>query len=70
MWMIYTKLMGRKPLGRERINITLAAGIPNALTEVASEQGRDRSSLLDELARDYLKKLGRFPVSKKAKGVK
>lgn len=51
-----TRPMGRKRLGRERINITLPEGMADELTEAASEQGWDRSRLIEELARAYLKK--------------
>lgn len=54
--MINTKKMGRKKLGRERINITLPEGMADALTEAATEKGWDRSRLLEELATAYLKK--------------
>jgi metal-responsive CopG/Arc/MetJ family transcriptional regulator len=48
--------MGRKKLGRERINITLPEGMADALTEAATEKGWDRSRLLEELAAAFLKK--------------
>jgi metal-responsive CopG/Arc/MetJ family transcriptional regulator len=48
--------MGRKKLDRERFNITLPRGMGEALTEAAKEQGWDRSRLLEELARAFLKK--------------
>lgn len=54
--MINTSKMGRKKLGRERINITLPEGMADALTEAATEKGWDRSRLLEELAAAYLKK--------------
>jgi hypothetical protein len=56
--MIYTKPMGRKPLGRERINITLPKGMAQALMEDARGDSRDRSELIEELAREYLRKKG------------
>jgi metal-responsive CopG/Arc/MetJ family transcriptional regulator len=54
--MVTTQGMGRKKLGRERINITLPEGMPDALSEAASEKGWDRSRLIEELAAAYLKK--------------
>lgn len=51
-----TQRMGRKKLDRERINITLPAGMAEALTDAAAEKGWDRSRLLEELAATYLKK--------------
>jgi metal-responsive CopG/Arc/MetJ family transcriptional regulator len=54
--MITTRVMGRKKLGRDRINITLPAGMADALTEAATEKGWDRSRLIEELAAAYLKK--------------
>lgn len=54
-----TQQMGRKKLGRERINITLPAGVADALTEAAAERGWDRSRLIEELAAAYLGRRGR-----------
>lgn len=51
-----TQRMGRKKLDRERINVSLPAGMPDALTAAAAEKGWDRSRLLEELAAAYLKK--------------
>jgi metal-responsive CopG/Arc/MetJ family transcriptional regulator len=52
-----TRTMGRKKLGRERINITLPEGMPDALTEAAAERGWDRSRLIEELCAAYLRRL-------------
>lgn len=54
--MVCTSRMGRKKLDRERWTITLPRGMGEALQEAAKEQGWDRSRLLEELARAYLKK--------------
>jgi metal-responsive CopG/Arc/MetJ family transcriptional regulator len=54
--MVSSKQMGRKKLDRERINITLPKGMPDALAEAAAERGWDRSRLVEELASAYLKK--------------
>lgn len=54
--MITSKQMGRKKLDRERIQVTLPKGMPDALAEAAAERGWDRSRLLEELAAAYLKK--------------
>jgi metal-responsive CopG/Arc/MetJ family transcriptional regulator len=52
--MIYSKRMGRKPLGKERINITLPKGMPKELMDAASLLGKDRSDLIADIAREYL----------------
>jgi metal-responsive CopG/Arc/MetJ family transcriptional regulator len=62
-----TRPMGRRKLGRERINITLPKGMPDELTAAAEERGLDRSRLLQELAEAYLKKR-REREEKKGKG--
>jgi metal-responsive CopG/Arc/MetJ family transcriptional regulator len=54
--MDYTRRMGRKALGKERINITLPKGMADELLEAAAKDGRDRSDLIAELAREYLQK--------------
>lgn len=54
--MINTCRMGRKKLDRERVNITLPAGMAEALTEAAAEKGWDRSRLIEELAAVYLRR--------------
>lgn len=54
--MINTHRMGRKKLDRERINVTLPAGMADLLTEAAAEKGWDRSRLIEEIAAAYLKK--------------
>lgn len=51
-----TRAMGRKKLNRERINITLPRGMADELAAAAEERGWDRSRLVEELARAYLKK--------------
>ena len=48
--------MGRKPLGKDRINITLPKGMAQQLIDAAAEEGRDRSDLIAELAREYLRR--------------
>lgn len=48
--------MGRKKLGRERIQVTLPEGMADALQKAANEKGWDRSRLLEDLAAAYLKK--------------
>lgn len=48
--------VGRKKLHRERIQITLPQGMPKALEDAATEEGKDRSRLIEELAAAYLKK--------------
>lgn len=57
--MIYTKQMGRKPLGRERVDITLPKGMKHLLQKVATGDGKTLSDLIAELARDFLKKRDR-----------
>lgn len=54
--MLNTHRMGRKKLGRERINITLPEGMSDEATAAAADQGWDRSRLIEELLRTYLKK--------------
>lgn len=56
---MYTAFMGRKKLGKDRINITLPAGMADELLAAANEEGRDRSDVIAELARDYLRKRAR-----------
>jgi metal-responsive CopG/Arc/MetJ family transcriptional regulator len=64
--MIYSGGMGRKKLGRERINITLPKGMAEELSLAAAEEGRDRSDLLTELSMDYLNKRStKLPTDKK-----
>ncbi len=46
--------MGRRKIDRERINITLPAGMPEELSRAAAERGWDRSRLIEELAREFL----------------
>ncbi len=62
--MIYTSPMGRKKLNRERINITLPAGMPKQLEDAATAVGKDRSRLIEELCAAFLaplKKPGKKP---------
>lgn len=66
--MVNTHRMGRKKLNRERINITLPEGMPDALTEAAAERGWDRSRLIEELADEFLKRRGNEKPPKKQKG--
>lgn len=54
--MLNTRQMGRRKLGRERINITLPHGMAEELSQAAAEKGWDRSQLIEELARRYLEK--------------
>jgi len=54
--MATTTRMGRKKTDRERFNITLPRGMGEQLAEAAKQEGWDRSRLLEELARAYLKK--------------
>ncbi len=53
---MYIANMGRIKLGKERINITLPAGMAEELLQAAQEEGRDRSDLITEWARTYLTK--------------
>jgi metal-responsive CopG/Arc/MetJ family transcriptional regulator len=55
VYMTYTRTMGRRPLGREHINITLPKGMPKAMLDAAAAEGRDRSSVIEELCREWLK---------------
>jgi hypothetical protein len=59
-----TSPMGRKPLGRKKIDITLPPEIAETLMVVATERFQDRSSLVEELAKEFLKKIGRMPAPK------
>ena len=52
----YTGDMGRKKLGRDRINITLPTGMADELLDAANAEGRDRSEVIAELARGWLRK--------------
>lgn len=54
--MINTSKMGRKKLGRERINITLPEGMADELTDAAAEKGWDRSRLIEDVCAAYLKR--------------
>lgn len=63
--MIYTHRMGRKPLGKKRLNISLPPNMVTELTEAAAEQGRDRSDLIAQIVREYLH---RRRVQRKPKG--
>lgn len=54
--MPYTRRMGRKALGKDRINITLPKGMAQEMIDVAAEDGRDRSDVIAELCRDWLRK--------------
>lgn len=54
--MLSTPHMGRKKLNRERINITLPAGMPKALEDAATWLGKDRSRLIEELCAAFLKR--------------
>ncbi len=47
---------GRRPIGRERININLPKGMADALNDAAAEKGWDRSRLIEELADGFLKR--------------
>jgi metal-responsive CopG/Arc/MetJ family transcriptional regulator len=58
--MIYTKSMGRKPLGKERVDITLPKGMKEQLQEAATDAGKTLSDLIADIARDYLKKRERM----------
>lgn len=66
--MIYTQPMGRKPLGRERIDVTLPKGMPQELMELAQQQSRDRSHLIEDACREYVERLKR--TGRKGKGKK
>lgn len=57
--------MGRKKLDRERIQVTLPAGMAAALTEAAAEKGWDRSRLIEELAAEFLKRRENPPEGRK-----
>lgn len=48
--------MGRKKLDRERIAVSLPAGMPDKLTEAAAERGWDRSRLIEEICATFLRK--------------
>lgn len=54
--MVTTTRMGRKKLNRERIQITLPQGMAKELEDAATEEGKDRSRLIEELAAAFLKK--------------
>ena len=54
--MPYTRRMGRKALGKERFNITLPKGMGQEMIDAAKEEGRDRSDVIAELCRDWLRK--------------
>lgn len=54
--MVSVSRMGRMKLDRERWTITLPKGMGQALAEEAKKEGWDRSQLIEELARAYLKK--------------
>jgi len=54
--MIYTKPMGRKPLGKERVDITLPKGMKEQLQDVATEEGKTLSDLIADIAREFLKR--------------
>lgn len=62
--MVTTRIMGRKKLDRERINITLPRGMADKLTEVAAARGWDRSRLIEEIAAEFLKGQGSKPKRK------
>jgi metal-responsive CopG/Arc/MetJ family transcriptional regulator len=48
--------MGRKKLNKRQISITLQPEVADELLLAAAEEGRDRSDLIAELAREYLRK--------------
>lgn len=48
--------MGRKPLGKERVDITLPKGMKEQLQEAATTDGKTLSDLVADLAREFLKK--------------
>jgi metal-responsive CopG/Arc/MetJ family transcriptional regulator len=48
--------MGRKKLGRDRVNITLPKGMSDELAAAAKEKGWDRSRLIEELCAGFLKR--------------
>jgi metal-responsive CopG/Arc/MetJ family transcriptional regulator len=54
--MIYAKGMGRKPLGKERVDITLPKGMKEQLQQAATDDGKTLSDLIADLARDFLKR--------------
>jgi metal-responsive CopG/Arc/MetJ family transcriptional regulator len=54
--MIHTKIMGRKPLGKERLDITLPKGMKEQLQEIATAEGQTLSDLFADLAREFLRK--------------
>lgn len=54
--MIYARAMGRKPLGKERVDITLPKGMKEQLQQAATDEGKTLSDLIADLARDYLKR--------------
>lgn len=54
--MIYTRSMGRKPLGKDRVDITLPKGMKEQLQDVATAEGKTLSDLIADLAREFLKR--------------
>lgn len=54
--MIIIRRMGRKPLNRSPINITLPKAMKAELESVANREGRTASSVVEELLRPYLAK--------------
>lgn len=50
--------MGRKPLNREPMNITLPKELKKLAAKAARSEGRTTSDLITELLRDYLRKNG------------
>lgn len=52
--MIYAKPMGRKPLGKERVDITLPKDLKKQLQDAATEDGKTLSDLIADLGREYL----------------
>lgn len=65
--MIYTQLMGRKPLGRERVDITLPKGMKRKLQEIAESDGKTLSELMAGIMRDYLLKRERSAIDLRMK---
>lgn len=62
MHKVYAKLMGRKPLGKERCDITLPKGMKAELMEAAQTEGKTLSDLFAEWGREYLRKASKRKV--------
>lgn len=60
--------MGRKKLNRERLHISLPAGVPDELDKAAQERGLERSRLIETLILEFLAK--RAAEKEAAKGKK